>query len=67
MLPLPRHLLNIDPEEVVHEIEDDPLSQFVWSFRPNLETLARKPFARLTLWASKPQSEITTCTECGAQ
>lgn len=65
MLPLPRHLLTIDPEEVVHEIEDDPLSQFLWSVGPTLGKLARRPFGRLAR-TTAPQNE-TICTDAGAQ
>jgi hypothetical protein len=60
MLPLPRHLLTIDPEEVVHEIEDDPLSQFLWSVGPTLEKLTRQRFGRLS--RPTPPAE-TTCTD----
>lgn len=61
MLPLPRHLLTIDPEEVVHEIEDDPLSQFVWSLGPTLSKLARRPFGRVAAQTSATQAN-TSCT-----
>ena len=67
MLPLPRHLLKTDPEDVIREIENDPLSEFVWSIRPGLEQVAshlRSMRSTLRLTSGK---EIPVTTECCAQ
>lgn len=42
MLPPPRHMSNIDPEDLIRQIEDDSVSQFVWSFRSNVLKVVHK-------------------------
>lgn len=67
MLPLPRHLLKNDPEDALREIEDDPLSQFLWSL-PTM--IARKMHAACAIPISrllKPENDITPVTECCTQ
>jgi hypothetical protein len=61
MLPLPNHLLNIDPQEVLREIEEDPVSHFAWSLRSNLSHLMR---GHLNSLALKPCPEPTVSIEC---
>lgn len=64
MLPMPRHLLKIDPDNVVREIEDDPLSQFLWSLRPRLG----KPLHDINaLSATSTSHKDKPVSECSAQ
>jgi hypothetical protein len=65
MLPLPRHLLKTDPEEVLREIEDDPLSQFLWSFRPNLANAISK--LRITPSPMGLSNDVTCTAKCCTQ
>lgn len=61
-LPPPRPPRKIDPEDLIREIEDDPLTQFVWSIRPRTLCAIRKLAAmfRRLLW----RSPIETTRQC---
>ena len=67
MLPLPRHLLKTDPEHALHEIEDDPLSQFLWSLPSTLARKMHDARAMPASWMRKPNKQEPTPTECCAQ
>jgi hypothetical protein len=48
----PRHPHKIDPEDLIHEIEDDTLTQFIWSLEPNI---------------SKTSISLLECSVCKCQ
>ena len=47
MLPPPRHQHKVDPETLIEQIEDDPISQFVWTIVPKTVQALRKLSALL--------------------
>jgi hypothetical protein len=67
MLPLPRHLLKTDPQDALHEIEDDPLSQFLWSLPAMLTRRMHDARAIPAAWMLKSGTDAQAGTECCAQ
>jgi hypothetical protein len=57
MLPPPRHQPKVDPEELIRQIENDPVSQFVWDIVPEMSKAIRKISESIRPSLAKPTVE----------
>jgi hypothetical protein len=55
--PSPLHAPKSDPQDFIRDLENDPLTQFVWSILPDLSSSANKVVDLLKLTLSQPPME----------
>ncbi|HLU09541.1 MAG TPA: hypothetical protein VK003_07725 [Oceanobacillus sp.] len=56
-LPPPRPPRNIDPEDLIRQIEDDALTQWVWSIKPKTAKIVHDIFGSIRRLFTPPPVE----------
>ena len=54
-----------EPEDLIREIEDDPLTQFVWTRAPEMAQSIRQFSGKIRRWAAAPNHLfVRSSVEC---